>query len=128
MKCNKEKWNEIQKPSEIDVEAVDGDITEVIDNIIFLCQRTNNYNNICCLSLSNSPNCSGAVRAMFKFCIVLYEKYGVEFVRVEGNLKRYRFLEQLFSREEVIKDLTVQNRNVYYCNIKKANKRLKELS
>lgn len=126
MKYTKEKWNELQKPSEIDIEAIDGDIIEVIDNTIFLCQRKNNYNNICCLSLSK-PSTS-TVRAMFKFCIVLYENYGVEFVRVEGNLKRYRFLERLFSQEEVIKDLTIQSRNVYYCNIKKANKRLKELS
>lgn len=122
-----DEWNELDKPVECEEYAEEGDIIEIINNVIFLCQRTNNCNNIICF-LQDPTDCNIThIKDMFRFCIILWEKYGIEYVRVEGNSRRYKFLEKIFPPEIVIRDPNILDRNVYYCNINKANKKLKEL-
>ena len=109
-----EVWNNLDKPDECNEIAQQNDIVEYIDGVYFLCQRANNFNNIICLSSSSSQYSSiNHILAMFKFCV---------------NTKRYRFLEKIFPKDIVIKDESITDRNVYYCNIEKAHEKLKELS
>ena len=119
-------WNEAYKPTECMVEAEDGDIVEQIGNILFLCQRKGNYNNIVCFNKYNQSNTAN-VRSMFVFAILLLEKYGIKIVRVEGNLKRYNFLVKIFGAPTIFKDESIKNRNVFYCNIELGLQKLKEL-
>lgn len=111
-----DKWNNVSKDNESDDIAVDNDIIVEIDDVLFLCQRTNNYNNIICIAL-NEDRTIKHIRAMFKFIIMLKSFYNIEFIRIEGNQKRYKFLEKIFEKTEVIRDTTILDRNVYYCRL-----------
>lgn len=110
-------WNSLEKPEECNAIAEDGDIVTEIDDVMFLCQRRNGFNNIICFKRSEGSSIS-SIRAMFKFIAYLYDK-GVRYVRIEGATKRYKFLEKMFTKEQVCKDIGVPNRNVYYCNLEK---------
>lgn len=124
-----EVWNNLDKPDECNEIAQQNDIVEYIDGVYFLCQRANNFNNIICLSPSSQSSSSiNHILAMFKFCVRLYKYYNIIYIRIEGNTKRYRFLEKIFPKDMVIKDESITDRNVYYCNIEKAHEKLKELS
>lgn len=118
-------WNREVRPKECEGMAEEGDIVEYIDGVLFLCQRKNDYNNIVAFSKEKELTLKH-IRAMFGFCVILYEKYGIQFVRVEGNNKRYRFLERMFPREVVVKDEEITDRNVYYINLSKANSKFRE--
>lgn len=125
----KEDWNELQHDDwETQVEAKDDDIVVQIGNVMFLVERTNDANNVISQSLDINTLSIKNVRAMFQLCIYLWDVCGIEYIRVEGNPKRYRFLERMFPREVVIKDDDYDTRNVYYCNLKKAREKLVELT
>lgn len=112
-------WNNLKKPHECECVAQANDIVCVIEDVVFLCQRKKKCNNIICFSLTEQKSINH-IKAMFKFVLILREQYDVEYIRVEGNAKRYRFLEKIFEKSEVMKDVTVIHRNVYYCILKQS--------
>lgn len=119
-------WNKLELDNETTAIALPGDIVEVIDGVAFLCQRTNNCNNIVAKCLDNTCSIKH-IRAMFKFCIKLWEDYDIEYVRIEGTKKRYKFIEHMFSNDVVRRDGSITERNVYFCNIRRASSKLKQL-
>lgn len=112
-----ELWNSLEKPDECDEVAESGDIVTEIDDVMFLCQRRENCNNIICFKRTEGSSLK-SIRAMFKFIAYLYDN-GIRYVRIEGSSNRYKFLEKMFSKEQVCRDVSISDRNVYYCNLEK---------
>ena len=117
-----EYWNSLEKPENVSVAAEEGDIVEILNGVAFLLQTTNEYNNIVAYRVEKSDK--SIVWTLLEFCKILYSKYHIEYVRVEGDKGKYRFLERLFTKKEVIKDKSVKDRDVYYCNLNEAYKKL----
>lgn len=115
-------WNSLEKPENVSVAAEEGDIVEILNGVAFLLQTTNEYNNIVAYRVEKSDK--SIVWTLLEFCKILYSKYHIEYVRVEGDKGKYRFLERLFTKKEVIKDKSVKDRDVYYCNLNEAYKKL----
>lgn len=117
-----EYWNSLEKPENVSVVAEEGDIVEIVNGVAFLLQTTDEYNNIVAYRVEKSDK--SIVWTLLEFCKILYSKYHIEYVRVEGDKGKYRFLERLFVKKEVVKDKSVKDRDVYYCNLNEAYKKL----
>lgn len=114
-------WNNIPKVDEIDVEAVEGDIVEMVDGILFLLQTTNNYNNVVCKRVEPSTN--NIIHSFYRYCLILNDIHQIEYIRVEGRKGRYSFLEKVFTREEIVREKD-PHRDIFYANLSKCHKRL----
>ena len=108
-------WNNLEKPDNVNVVAEPGDIVEEVNGILFLLQTRNDYNNIVAYRVEKSDKF--IVWTLYEYCILLYDKYGIDFVRVEGDKGKYKFLERAFTTKEVRKDKQEKERDVYYCNL-----------
>lgn len=117
-----EYWNSLEKPENVSVAAEEGDIVEIVNGVAFLLQTTNEYNNIVAYRIEKSDK--SIVWTLLEFCKILYSKYHIEYVRVEGDKGKYRFLDRLFTKKVVVKDDSVKNRDVYYCNLNEAYKKI----
>lgn len=117
-----EYWNSLEKPENVSVAAEEGDIVEIVNGVSFLLQTTGEYNNIVAYRVEKSDK--SIVWTLLEFCKILYSKYHIEYVRVEGDKGKYRFLERLFTKKAVVKDKSVKDRDVYYCNLNEAYKKL----
>lgn len=117
-----EYWNSLEKPENVSVAAEEGDIVEIVNGVAFLLQTTGEYNNIVAYRVEKSDK--SIVWTLFEFCKILYSKYHIEYVRVEGDKGKYRFLERLFTKKVVVKDKSVKERDVYYCKLNEAYKKL----
>jgi hypothetical protein len=117
-----EYWNSLEKPENVSVAAEEGDIVEIVNGVAFLLQTTDEYNNIVAYRVEKSDK--SIVWTLLEFCKILYSKYHIEYVRVEGDKGKYRFLERLFTKKAVVKDKSVKERDVYYCNLNEAYKKL----
>lgn len=92
-------WNNQRiKPEIVDVEATPIDICAElkIDNLdlAFLLQRENEQNNIVCYRLSDKPDIR-TIYAMHYFVYVLFAKYNIQFIRLNG---RYKFCTKFATR------------------------------
>jgi hypothetical protein len=110
------EWNDLKKPDNIDVMAEEGDIVEEIDGIMFLLQTRNGFNNVVAFRIKKSDK--HIIWSLYSYCILLYDKYGIEYIRVEGDKGKYDFLKRFFSRKKIVKDKDISERDVYYCNLK----------
>lgn len=117
-----EYWNSLEKPENVSVAAEEGDIVEIVNGVAFLLQTTDEYNNIVAYRVEKSDK--SIVWTLLEFCKILYSKYHIEYVRVEGDKGKYRFLERLFTKKVVVKDKSVKDRDVYYCNLNEAYKKI----
>ena len=113
-------WNTLVKANyETDVEAFEDDLVFEASGIMFLVQRKNDCNNVVAQRLIHKPGTF--MQAVIEFRKVMIEN-NIQFVRVEGNLKRYKFLKKmlpkLFGNEvNIIKDDNVTDRNVFYIKV-----------
>ena len=111
-------WNNLEKPDNVNVAAEPGDIVEEVNGILFLLQTRNGYNNVVAYRIK--PDDHFIVWALYEYCILLHDKYGIDFVRAEGDKGKYKFLERDFTTKEVRKDKQEKERDVYYVNLKAA--------
>lgn len=121
-------WNRlVPNDEELQVRAVRGDNVFVSNGFLFLIQRTNDYNNIICFKLSkcspvnNFRECKGQtfMKAIID-CYLFFKLNGIRYFRVEGNTKRYLFLEKFGKKTRLfnlIKDGSITERNVFYGKI-----------
>lgn len=117
-----EYWNSLEKPENVSVAAEEGDIVEIVNGVAFLLQTADEYNNIVAYRVEKSDK--NIVWTLLEFCKILYSKYHIEYVRVEGDVGKYRFLERLFTKKVVVRDKSIKERDVYYCNLNEAYKKL----
>lgn len=117
-----EDWNTLEKPDNIDVVAEKGDIVEKVNGVLYLLQTRNGYNNIIAYRVEESDKF--IVWTLYEYCILIHDKYGIDYVRVEGDKGKYKFLEKAFNRNIVRKDRQEKERDVYYCNLKEAREPL----
>ena len=101
MKNKNVYWNSLEKPENVSVVAEEGDIVEIINGVAFLLQTKDEYNNI--VAYRVEKNDKSIVWTLLEFCKILYSKYYIEYVRVEGDKGKYSFLERLFTKKEVVK-------------------------
>ena len=111
-------WNNLEKPDNVNVIAEPGDIVEEVNGVLFLLQTRNSYNNVVAYRIK--PDNHFIVWTLYEFCILLHDKYGIDFVRAEGDKGKYKFLERDFTTKEVRKDRQEKERDVYYVNLKAA--------
>ena len=110
-------WNTLVKANyETDIEAFEDDLVFEASGIMFLVQRKNGVNNVVAQRLVHKPGTF--MQAIIEFRKVMIENT-IQFIRVEGNLRRYKFLNkmlpELFGNEvDIVKDLSNKDRNVYY--------------
>lgn len=110
-------WNQMPKPEECNTPALENDLVFEIDNTIVLVQRKNAVNNI--ILFKNKP---GTLK-LKAFCEKLYRlliAHGIQYIRVEGNSRRYFFLLKLkkyFPGMNTIQVDEKAGRNVFYCKL-----------
>ena len=115
-------WNSIEKPDNVNVVAQENDIVEKLDGVLFLLQTENDYNNVVAYRVekSNAP----IIKTFLEYCLLLYNEHNIKYIRVEGDKNKYAFIKRFFKRKQAIKDKTVKNRDVYYCNLENAKQTL----
>lgn len=119
-------WNRLVPldDEELQVRAVRGDDVFSSNGFLFLIQRTNDWNNINCFKLSQcSPinefrECKGQtfMKAVIE-CYLFLKMNGIKYFRVEGNTKRYFFLQKFGKKTHLfnlVKDGHIKERNVFY--------------
>lgn len=122
-------WNRLVPldDEELQVRAVRGDDVFSSNGFLFLIQRTNSWNNIICFKLSQcSPinefrKCKGQtfMKAVIE-CYLFLKINGIKYFRVEGNTKRYFFLQKFGKKTRLfnlVKDGHIKERNVFYGKI-----------
>ena len=122
-------WNRLVSldDEELQVRAVRGDDVFSSNGFLFLIQRTNSWNNIICFKLSQcSPinefrKCKGQtfMKAVIE-CYLFLKINGIKYFRVEGNTKRYFFLQKFGKKTRLfnlVKDGHIKERNVFYGKI-----------
>lgn len=119
-------WNRLVPldDEELQVRAVRGDNVFASNGFLFLIQRINDYNNIICFKLSQcSPinefrKCKGQtfMKAVIE-CYLFLKMNDIKYFRVEGNTRRYFFLEKFGKKTRLfnlVKDGYIKERNVFY--------------
>lgn len=109
------KWNDnlyIQNNEEVNVEAVEGDIVEEVGGYVVLIQRQNDFNNIVFAAVAPEWPLCRVFQKIKEICI----DNNIQFVRVEGNLHRYKYLGKMVGLEQ-LQDRTITSRNVYYLKV-----------
>ena len=111
-----EYWNSLSKPKEADVVAEKDDLVVEIGGILYLLQIDNGFNNVVCFRLKKSKMTT--LQSFIEYRKWLISK-GVEYIRVEGNKKRYWFLARLNPGigYNVIQDIKEHERNVFYIKL-----------
>ena len=122
-------WNRLVPldNEELQVRAVRGDDVFSSNGFLFLIQRKNDWNNINCFKLSQcSPinefrKCKGQtfMKAVIE-CYLFLKMNGIKYFRVEGNTRRYFFLQKFGKKTRLfnlIKDGSSTERNVFYGKI-----------
>lgn len=111
-----EYWNSLSKPKEADVVAKRGDLVVEIGGILYLLQISNGFNNVVCFRLKKSKMTT--LQSFLEYRKWLISK-GVEYIRVEGNKRRYQFLARLNpgAGYNVIQDTKECERNVFYIKL-----------
>ena len=112
-------WNNIQKLNEeTTVEAFPEDYVFQFDGVVFLLQRKGDCNNVVCQRVEQSKQ--SLLTAILRLRLALID-CGVQFIRVEGNLKRYKFLKVVSKRIgdgcNVIQDTKRTDRNIFYIKL-----------
>lgn len=116
-------WNRLKKPSNVDVIAEEGDIVEYMNGVLFLLQTKNEYNNVIAFRYEASDK--NIIWTLYAYCVLLREKYNIDYIRIEGKKNKYAFLNRNFTRKEVIKDKDEIERDIFYCDLKKCHKKIK---
>lgn len=109
-------WNNYPKPTtEVDVNAVDGDLVTEIGGILYLLQRGGDRNNVVCFRTSDTKVTT--LQSFLMYRQYLIEK-NIQYIRVEGNTRRYKFLANLELGEgySVLQE-DVKNRNIFYIKL-----------
>ena len=122
-------WNRLVPldDEELQVRAVRGDDVFSSNGFLFLIQRTNGWNNIICFKLSQcSPinefrKCKGQtfMKAVIE-CYLFLKMNGIKYFRVEGNTRRYFFLQKFGKKTRLfnlVKDGHIKERNIFYGKI-----------
>lgn len=122
-------WNRLVPldDEELQVRAIRGDYVFSSNGFLFLIQRKNDWNNINCFKLSQcSPinefrECKGQtfMKAVIE-CYLFLKMNGIKYFRVEGNTRRYFFLQKLGKKTRLfnlVKDGNITERNIFYGKI-----------
>lgn len=121
-----EYWNSLEKPENVSIVAEEGDIVEVVNGVACLLRTTGGYNNIIVYRVEKSDK--SIIWTLLEICKILHSKHHVEYVRLESDKDKYKFLykylKRLFTRKIFVKDRSVKDRDVYYCNLNEAYKKL----
>lgn len=101
---------------EIDVEAQEGDLVFEIGGVFFLVQREGDYNNIIAKRIISSKM---TFREIIKEFQTVMEENELQYIRVEGSLKRYLFLTKMLpelfgDKVGLVKSDESKERNIFY--------------
>lgn len=108
-------WNALERPDECKVSAEEDDYLCAIDGYLFLLQRTNEGNNVVMFK-------KGYAKELIVEVLKAYIKYlkfkGIQYIRVEGNTKRYNFLYRYTDcYDGIVKADDIKDRNVFYIKL-----------
>lgn len=115
-------WNKLEKPSECDTEAIPDDLVYYDGGIIYLVQTKSGINNVICFRRKKTKT---TIKQSFyhfrRFCIY----HNIQYIRVEGNRKRYFFLKmfekglapQGYNVRKAEDESYQRQRNVFYIKL-----------
>ena len=114
-------WNDLEKTEETNAQSAPEDLETVINGVAFLIQRRNDINNVICQRVYNSPlNIKETFCEFVGFC----RRNKIQYIRVEGNTKRYERLlkkiSELIPGTDVVKAMAESfqlKRNVFYIKL-----------
>lgn len=120
-------WNRLVPldDPELKIKAISGDIVFSSNGFLFLIQRKEDFNNIVCFSLSKCSPINnfrkGKGQTFMKAINDVYyilKTFNIPYFRIEGNNRRYWFLLKLKDKRfNILKDMSITNRNVLYGRI-----------
>lgn len=89
-------WNGLLKINfETEVEAEEGDLVFEADGVVFLIQRKDDFNNVVAQRLTHTKSSFQEVVRLF---INVMREQQIQYIRVQGNRKRYMFLLKMLPR------------------------------
>lgn len=115
-------WNKTDKPAECEAIAEPNDLIYYDGGILYLVQTKDEFNNVVCFRMKKTKT---TVKQSFyhfrRFCI----KNKIQFIRVEGNPRRYLFLKmfekglsnQGYNVRKAADESFTLNRNVFYIKL-----------
>ena len=115
-------WNNLEKDEATDIKAIEGDTVVLINGIVFLIQRKNDWNNIVCWRIYKSKiNIVQTFEQFRAFC----QTQGIDYIRVEGIGKhQYKILNLVLrhapetTRIVYAKDESEEyNRHIWYVKV-----------
>ena len=110
-------WNKTIKPSkEVEVKAIQDDLVLEIGGILYLIQRTNDCNNVVCFRLFESNMTTLTSFLELRKWLIAND---IIYIRVEGNTKRYKFLEKVAKVEGAfcVQETKRIDRNIFYLKL-----------
>ena len=110
-------WNLLKKTEETDVEKAPEDLEVLINGVVFLIQRYKNRNSVICQRVEKTDKSIFSTFIEFQiFC----KMNNIQYIRVEGNNRRYKRLLPAIERYLKSKDKDFAGHVV--CDIDKSKK------
>lgn len=107
-------WYKRADTEETNIEIKTTDLQIKIGGYVFIVQTENGFNNIILKKVEESKF---SIREAFRcFRLFLISKK-IQFIRIEGSLRRYNFLKKMFPFCDFKKDDSIKDRNVFYVRI-----------
>lgn len=115
MRISKDRFVNIWENLETDSETCgyvpdENDLFFIIGDYIFAVETKNGINNIIMKKVFS--NCNMSLREVIYAFKDALQNEDVQFVRIEGNTRRYMFLTKMF--DTLYKDPEITDRNVFY--------------
>ena len=125
-KISYKQWNRLPLDDETKYEANMYDICYRIGSLYCCCITNGEVNNIIIWSPKYDIR---NIKSALQFIKILYLKYNIVYIRIEGRQGRYHFFKKLFGMNMLL--FPLENRDAYYCKIdsdiiKKIDKILKK--
>jgi hypothetical protein len=98
------------RPKDCNGKVLKNDIVSFMGSYCFILQTKNHHNNLCIFKYSQSDYPLNIPMIMF-FLRKCYTQYGIEFIRVNGKDKRYKYLCRHYD------GLSSDNGDTYYFNL-----------
>ena len=112
-KISYKQWNKLLLDEETTYIANEHDICYHIGSLYCCCIRNRDINNIIIWSPKYDIR---NIKSALQFIEILYLKYNIVYIRIEGRKNRYRFFKQLFAMNMLWQPLN-NGRDAYYCKI-----------
>jgi hypothetical protein len=105
-------WDTLERDGETrDYQPKDDDIFVKIGGYLFAVQKSGN------VIMKKCGESRFTLYEVFRAFRIWLKTKRIQYIRVEGNERRYNFLKKMFPQNSILKDFDEKNRNVFYIKV-----------